>query len=71
MPRRALAGLVLGACLLSCAGPTGEPAGSERADEGLYDAQVRDHVDAMQEGMARARLDLARRAMRRMLRGPG
>ena len=68
---RALAALILGACLLSCAGVPGEPAEDERPDAGLYEAEVREHVEAMQEGMARARLDLARRAMRRMLRGPG
>ena len=68
---QAVAVLVLGAGLLSCAAPPGEAADTLRRDEGLYEAEVRDHVQAMQEGMARARLDLARRAIRRLMQGPG
>ena len=70
-PGRALAALILAGWLLSCSTAPGGWVEDERPDEGLYETQVREHVDAMQEGMARARLDLARRAIRRMLRGPG
>ena len=68
---RGFAALLLGAGLFACTAPQGEAVDGLRADEGLYEAQVRDHVEAMQEGMARARLELARRAIRRMMQGPG
>jgi predicted small secreted protein len=60
----AVAVVLLAALLSSCAAPSNENVGR---DDGLYEAAVQAHVDAMAEGMARARLDLARREIRRRL----
>jgi hypothetical protein len=56
--------VLLAVVLPSCAAPFIE---EERTDDGLHGAVVQSHVDAMAEGMARARLDLARREIRRRL----
>jgi hypothetical protein len=56
--------VLLTAALPSCAAPFVE---DERTDDGLHEATVQSHVDAVAEGMARARLDLARREIRRRL----
>jgi len=71
--RSAAAVLVAALGLSSCAmsSPGHEQVGDGRRDDELYEANVQAHVDAMVEGMARARLDLARRALSRMLRDPG
>lgn len=61
--------VVLG--LSSCASPSRGAAETARDDAGLYEASVSEWVGALNEGMERARLDLARRAMLRLMREPG
>jgi len=71
--RRAVAALVLLAPvgLSSCATPSSQPVEIVREDDALREANVRDWVGAMEAGMTRARLDLARRMVRRMGETPG
>jgi hypothetical protein len=57
--------------LSSCAAPSSETTETEGVDAGLHEVNVREWVEAMELGMARARLDLARREIRRSMRNPG
>jgi hypothetical protein len=57
--------------LSSCAAPSSEPIETEGVDAGLHEVNVREWVEAVELGMARARLDLARREIRRSMRNPG
>ena len=66
----ALALLAAAAGLSACAGTGPDEMVAAREDEGQYEANVREWVEAMQLGMARARRDLALRAVRRMMERP-
>lgn len=63
--------LLIAAGLSSCAAPSGAPAETAREDSALSEASLREWVQAIELGMAQARLDLARRAVRRMFEAPG
>jgi hypothetical protein len=69
--RTTAAALTVFSLLAACAAPSGGAAEGAREDSGLYEGNVREWVEAMDAGMERARLDLARRAMRRLRREPG
>lgn len=72
MRHAALALVVLGpAVLTSCASPSRQPVETEREDAELYEPNVREWVGALEAGMARARLDLARRSVMRAIEAPG
>ena len=60
--------LLIAAGLSSCAAPSNE---DTRTDHALYVTNARSHADAIASGMARARLDLARRSLRRLMENPG
>jgi hypothetical protein len=62
------AALLSAACLLSCA----TQPGSEAFDNTRQETTTQSYADAIAEGMARARLDLARREIRRrLMQAPG
>ncbi|MBI0539748.1 hypothetical protein D9599_30085 [Roseomonas sp. KE2513] len=73
MTRCAVAALAFlaAAGLPSCSNPSSPAAEDERDDAELYESNVREWVGALEAGMVRARLDLARRAIMRAIEGPG
>lgn len=60
--------LLRAAGLSSCAAPSVE---DQRTHYALYPIRAQSHADAIAMGMARARLDLARRSLRRLMENPG
>lgn len=60
--------LLIAAGLSSCAAPSTE---DKRPDYALHATNAQSHADAIASGMARARMDLARRSLRRLMENPG